>query len=39
TALPFPEASFDFVFCQQGLQFFPDKLYALREGLTSLDPS
>jgi len=31
TALPFPEASFDFVFCQQGLQFFPDKLAALEE--------
>ena len=30
-ALPFPEASFDVVLCQQGLQFFPDKAAALRE--------
>ncbi len=30
-ALPFAEASFDVVFCQQGLQFFPDRLAALRE--------
>ena len=30
-ALPFPDASFDFAFCQQGLQFFPDKLAALSE--------
>ena len=30
-ALPFPDASFDFVCCQQGLQFFPDRLAALRE--------
>src|SRR6266852_9629005 len=26
-----PDASFDVVLCQQGLQFFPDKLAALRE--------
>jgi ubiquinone/menaquinone biosynthesis C-methylase UbiE len=26
-----PDASFDAVLCQQGLQFFPDKLVALRE--------
>jgi ubiquinone/menaquinone biosynthesis C-methylase UbiE len=26
-----PDASFDVVVCQQGLQFFPDKLAALRE--------
>ena len=26
-----PDASFDVVLCQQGLQFFPDKLVALRE--------
>src|SRR5204862_5191815 len=26
-----PNASFDVVLCQQGLQFFPDKLVALRE--------
>jgi ubiquinone/menaquinone biosynthesis C-methylase UbiE len=31
TALPFPDASFDIAFCQQGLQFFPDKLAALKE--------
>jgi ubiquinone/menaquinone biosynthesis C-methylase UbiE len=30
-ALPFPEAGFDIVLCQQGLQFFPDKPAALRE--------
>jgi len=30
-ALPFAEASFDVAFCQQGLQFFPDRLAALRE--------
>jgi ubiquinone/menaquinone biosynthesis C-methylase UbiE len=29
--LPFPEASFDVVLCQLGLQFFPDKQRALRE--------
>ena len=31
SALPFPDASFDMAFCQQGLQFFPDKLVALKE--------
>jgi len=30
-ALPFDDAAFDLVFCQQGLQFFPDKPKALRE--------
>lgn len=30
-ALPFPDARFDMAFCQQGLQFFPDKLAALKE--------
>lgn len=30
-ALPFPDASFDLAFCQQGLQFFPEKLAALEE--------
>ncbi|HSO54831.1 MAG TPA: methyltransferase domain-containing protein, partial [Actinomycetes bacterium] len=30
-ALPFPEATFDVVLCQQGLQFFPDRPAALRE--------
>jgi SAM-dependent methyltransferase len=31
SALPFPDAAFDLVLCQQGLQFFPDRLAALRE--------
>jgi ubiquinone/menaquinone biosynthesis C-methylase UbiE len=30
-ALPFPEASFNLVFCQLGLQYFPDRPAALRE--------
>jgi ubiquinone/menaquinone biosynthesis C-methylase UbiE len=30
-ALPFPDASFEVVLCQQGLQFVPDPLAALRE--------
>ncbi len=30
-ALPFANAAFDVVLCQQGLQFFPDRLAALRE--------
>ena len=30
-AMDFPDASFDVILCQQGLQFFPDKLAALRE--------
>jgi SAM-dependent methyltransferase len=30
-SLPLPEAAFDAVVCQQGLQFVPDKLAALRE--------
>jgi SAM-dependent methyltransferase len=30
-SLPFPDASFDVVFCQQGLQFFTDRLAALEE--------
>jgi len=29
--LPWPDAAFDVAFCQQGLQFFPDKFVALRE--------
>lgn len=29
--LPFPEAAFDLVVCQQGLQFLPDRVVALRE--------
>jgi len=30
-ALPFPDASFEVVLCQQGLQFVPNPLVALRE--------
>lgn len=29
--IPFQDLSFDVIFCQQGLQFFPDRLAALRE--------
>ena len=31
TALPFADATFNAVLCQQGLQFFPDRVAALRE--------
>lgn len=31
TAMELPDASIDVILCQQGLQFFPDKLAALRE--------
>ncbi|WP_375489351.1 class I SAM-dependent methyltransferase [uncultured Jatrophihabitans sp.] len=31
TPLPLPDAAFDIVTCQQGLQFFPDKVGALAE--------
>lgn len=37
-SLPFGDASFDAVFCQQGLQFFPDKLSALKELRRVLSP-
>lgn len=30
-AMDLPDASFDVILCQQGLQFFPDRLAALRE--------
>lgn len=30
-ALPYPDKSFDVVFCQQGMQFFPDTSAALHE--------
>ena len=30
-AMDFPHASFDVALCQQGLQFFPDRIAALRE--------
>ncbi|GGR01146.1 class I SAM-dependent methyltransferase [Deinococcus ruber] len=38
-ALPFPDASFDVVLCQQGLQFFPDRALALSEMWRVLVPS
>lgn len=37
-ALPFAEGSFDAVFCQQALQFFPDRAAALREMRRVLAP-
>jgi ubiquinone/menaquinone biosynthesis C-methylase UbiE len=36
--LPAPDQTFDVVFCQQGLQFFPDRLAALREMRRVLKP-
>jgi ubiquinone/menaquinone biosynthesis C-methylase UbiE len=39
TALPFPDATFDAVLCQQGLQFFPDKPAALRDMRRVLVPN
>jgi ubiquinone/menaquinone biosynthesis C-methylase UbiE len=37
--LPFDDSSFDLVFCQLGLQFFPDRQLALREMNRVLGPS
>jgi ubiquinone/menaquinone biosynthesis C-methylase UbiE len=37
-AMPLPDASFDVVLCQMGLQFIPDKHAALREMLRVLAP-
>lgn len=37
-SLPLPDASFDVAFCQQGLQFVPDRLAALRETHRVLTP-
>ena len=37
-ALPFPDASFDVVLCQQGIQFFPDKAGSLGEMCRVLAP-
>lgn len=37
-ALPFPDQAFDAAFCQQGLQFFPDRLAALKEIYRVLAP-
>lgn len=36
--LPYPSPRFDVAFCQQGLQFFPDRLAALREIRRVLTP-
>jgi ubiquinone/menaquinone biosynthesis C-methylase UbiE len=37
--LPLPDGSFDAVLCQLGLQFFPDRLTALREMRRVLSPT
>ncbi len=39
TALDLPDASFDAVYCQQGLQFFPDRAAGVREMRRVLDTS
>jgi SAM-dependent methyltransferase len=39
TSLPFPDASFDLICCNQGLQFFPDQPKALREMYRCLAPA
>jgi ubiquinone/menaquinone biosynthesis C-methylase UbiE len=36
---PFPDSTFDIVFCQQGLHFFPDRSAALRETYRVLAPN
>lgn len=36
--LPFPDASFDVLFCQQGMQFFPDRQAAMNEMARVLAP-
>jgi ubiquinone/menaquinone biosynthesis C-methylase UbiE len=38
TALPFATSAFNVIVCQQGLQFFPDRLAALREMRRVLRP-
>jgi ubiquinone/menaquinone biosynthesis C-methylase UbiE len=38
TALPVEDASFDVAICQQGLQFIPDRVAALREMRRALEP-
>ena len=37
-ALPFPDATFDAVLCQWGLEFFPDRAHGLREMARVLVP-
>ncbi len=37
-SIALPKGSFDLVLCQQGLQFFPDRVAALREARRLLDP-
>jgi SAM-dependent methyltransferase len=37
--LPYPDSSFDAVLCQQGLQFFPDRVAALRQVSRVLRPN
>jgi ubiquinone/menaquinone biosynthesis C-methylase UbiE len=37
-AIPFPDASFDAVLCQWGLEFFPDRAQGLREMARMLVP-
>ena len=39
TEMPLPDGMFDVVFCQQGLQFFPDQPAALREMYRVLVPN
>jgi ubiquinone/menaquinone biosynthesis C-methylase UbiE len=38
-SIPFPDSTFDIVFCQQGLQFFPDRSATLRETHRVLVPN
>lgn len=38
-ALPFPEAAFDVVLCQWGLEFFPDRAHGLQEMARVLVPA
>ena len=38
TRLPFPDESFEVVFCQQGLQYFPDRQAAVTEMARVLVP-
>jgi ubiquinone/menaquinone biosynthesis C-methylase UbiE len=39
SAIPYPDSSYDVVYCQQGLQFFPDRLAALKEMARVLTPA